>query len=77
MAPGRYFSEFDLVEFLSLHRGQVFSRERIYELVWGYDSEGDSQIITEHIRRIRQKLKKFTNEEFIETVWGVGYKWIG
>ena len=70
-------TEFDLVEFLSLHRGQVFSRERIYELVWGYDSEGDSQIITEHIRRIRQKLKKFTDEEFIETVWGVGYKWIG
>lgn len=70
-------TEFDLVEFLSLHRGQVFGRERIYELVWGYDSEGDSQIITEHIRRIRQKLKKFTDEEFIETVWGVGYKWIG
>lgn len=70
-------TEFDLVEFLSMHRGQVFGRERIYELVWGYDKEGDSQIITEHIRRVRQKFRKFTEEEFIETVWGVGYKWIG
>ena len=53
-------TEFDLVEFLSLHKGQVFSRERIYELVWGYDSQGDSDIIMEHIRRIRMKLRKYT-----------------
>lgn len=70
-------TEFDLVEFLSLHKGQVFSRERIYELVWGYDSPGDSDIIMEHIRRIRMKLRKYTETSYIETVWGVGYKWIG
>ena len=70
-------TEFDLVEFLSLHKGQVFSRERIYELVWGYDSQGDSDIIMEHIRRIRTKLRKYTETSYIETVWGVGYKWIG
>lgn len=70
-------TEFDLVEFLSLHKGQVFSRERIYELVWGYDSQGDSDIIMEHIRRIRMKLRKYTETSYIETVWGVGYKWIG
>ena len=62
------------VEFLSLHKGQVFSRERIYELVWGYDSQGDSDIIMEHIRRIRMKLRKYTETSYIETVWGVGYK---
>ena len=70
-------TEFDLVEFLSLHKGQVFSRERIYELVWGYDSQGDSDIIMEHIRRIRMKLRKYTETSYIETVWGGGYKWIG
>lgn len=70
-------TEFDLVEFLSLHKGQVFSRERIYELVCGYDSQGDSDIIMEHIRRIRMKLRKYTETSYIETVWGVGYKWIG
>lgn len=70
-------TEFDLIEFLSLHKGQIFSRDRIYEQVWGYDSEGDSNIIMEHIRRIRQKLKKYTEHEYIETVRGVGYQWIG
>lgn len=70
-------TEFDLIEFLSLHKGQVFSRERIYELVWGYDGQGDSDIIMEHIRRIRMKLRKYTETVYIETVWGVGYKWIG
>ena len=70
-------TEFDLIEFLSLHKGQVFSRERIYELVWGYDGQGDSDIIMEHSRRIRMKLRKYTETVYIETVWGVGYKWIG
>jgi two-component system, OmpR family, lantibiotic biosynthesis response regulator NisR/SpaR len=70
-------TEFDILEFLCLNRGQVFSKERIYERLWGYDSEGDSSIITEHIRRIRLKISKYTDQVLIETVWGVGYKWIG
>lgn len=70
-------TEFDILEYLCLNRGQVFSKERIYEKLWGYDSEGDSNIITEHIRRVRMKLSKFTDQSLIETVWGVGYKWIG
>lgn len=70
-------TEFDLIEFLSLHRGQVFTKERIYELIWGYDGQGDCNIIMEHIRRIRMKLRRYTDTEYIETVWGVGYKWIG
>ncbi|MDO4324029.1 MAG: response regulator transcription factor [Lachnospiraceae bacterium] len=67
--------EFDIVELLSLHAGQVFGKERIYELIWGYDSEGESSVVAEHIRRIRVKLQAAGAENCIETVWGVGYKW--
>lgn len=70
-------TEFDIVEFLTMHKGQVFTKEVMYERLWGYDGEGDSNIITEHIRRIRLKLTKYTNKMYVETVWGVGYKWIG
>lgn len=68
--------EFDIVELLSMNAGQVFDKERIYEQVWGYDSEGDSSVVAEHIRRIRNKIAACTDMVFIETVWGVGYKWV-
>ena len=68
--------EFDIVELLSVNSGQVFDRERIYEKIWGYDSEGDSSVVAEHIRRIRTKIASFTEKGYIETVWGGGYKWI-
>ncbi len=48
--------EFDIIELLSSHPGQIFSKERIYELVWDYDSEGEPSVVAEHIRRIRTKL---------------------
>ncbi len=67
--------EFDIIELLSQHIGQVFSKERIYELVWSYDSEGDSSVVAEHIRRIRSKLANLNAKPYIETVWGVGYRW--
>lgn len=67
--------EFDLIEFLLANAGQVFDRERIYERIWGYDAEGNADVIKEHIRKIRAKLHGATGEEYIETVWGVGYKW--
>ncbi|MDV3427834.1 MAG: response regulator transcription factor [Bacillota bacterium] len=69
--------EFDIIEFLSMNSGQVFDKERIYERVWGWDSIGDSSVVTEHIRRIRVKLNEAGCSDSIETVWGVGYKWIG
>lgn len=69
--------EFDIVEFLSQNRGQVFDKERIYEKLWGWDSEGSSSVVAEHIRRLRAKLAAVSEKMFIETVWGVGYKWIG
>ena len=57
--------------------GQVFDRERIYELVWGLDSDGNSDTIMEHIRKIRSKFAAVSTHSYIETVWGVGYKWGG
>lgn len=68
--------EFQIIELLSLNTGQIFDKERIYEKIWGYDAEGDSSVIAEHIRRVRAKLAKFGEEYHIETVWGMGYKWI-
>ncbi len=68
--------EFDIVELLSQNPGQVFDKERIYERVWGYDSDGDSSVVAEHIRRIRAKIAAYTDRAYIETVWGCGYKWI-
>lgn len=70
-------TEFDIIEFLSMNPGQVFSREQIYEKVRGIDGEGDNSIIMEHIRRIRNKIRAVADQDYIETVWGVGYKWIG
>ncbi|MFQ9516246.1 MAG: response regulator transcription factor [Eubacterium sp.] len=67
--------EFDIIEFLLMNSNQVFDRERIYEAVWGFDAEGDSSVIKEHIRKIRAKLVQVTGKEYIETVWGMGYKW--
>lgn len=67
--------EFDIIELLSSHRGQIFDKERIYELVWDYDNEGESSVIAEHIRRIRAKFRDAGMKPYIETVWGMGYRW--
>ncbi len=69
--------EFDIVELLSANAGQVFDRERIYERVWGLESSGSSDTIMEHIRKIRNKFAEHTLHDYIQTVWGVGYKWNG
>ena len=68
--------EYQIIELLSINCGQVFDKERIYEKIWGYDAEGDSSVIAEHIRRIRAKLSKYGEDSRIETVWGMGYKWV-
>lgn len=69
--------EFDIVELLSMNAGHVFDRERIYDLVWGLNGDGNSDTIMEHIRKIRAKLATLSLHSYIETVWGVGYKWNG
>jgi two-component system, OmpR family, lantibiotic biosynthesis response regulator NisR/SpaR len=68
--------EFEIVEMLALHPGQVFSKEHIYEKVWGLDALGDSSTVTEHVKKIRAKLAAVDPSAApIATVWGVGYKW--
>ena len=69
--------EFDIVELLSINSGQVFDRERIYEVVWGLDGDGNSDTVMEHIRKIRSKFATLSLHSYVETVWGVGYKWNG
>ena len=68
--------EFEIIRLLSQNAGMVFDRETIYEKIWGYDGEGDSIVVKEHIRRIRNKLADYTEKNYIETVWGVVYRWI-
>ena len=67
--------EFEIIRFLSQNAGMVFDRETVYEKLWGYNGEGDSIVVKEHIRKIRNKLSVYTDKNYIETVWGVGYKW--
>lgn len=68
-------SEYEICEFLAMNHGQVFSREKIFEAVFGFHRESDSSAIVEHIKNIRAKLAKADCAP-IETVWGIGYKWI-
>ena len=68
-------SEYEICEYLALHRGQVFSREQIYEAVFGFDGESDDSVISTHVKNIRAKLATVELSP-IETVWGVGYKWV-
>ena len=67
--------EFEIIRLLSQNAGMVYDRETIYEKLWGYDGEGDSIVVKEHIRKIRNKLSAYTDKNYIETVWGVGYRW--
>lgn len=67
--------EFDIAGFLMSNANQIFDKERIYEAVWGFNAEGSSNVIKEHIRKIRNKLAEATGKEYIETVWGMGYRW--
>ncbi len=67
--------EFEILELLSLNTGQIFDKERIYETLWGYEAEGNSSVVAEHIRRIRRRLAETGEEYHMETIWGMGYRW--
>lgn len=69
-------SEYEISLLLAQNHGQVFSKEQIYEYVFGYEGESDVSAITEHIKNIRKKLA-VENIAPIETVWGIGYRWNG
>jgi two-component system, OmpR family, response regulator len=65
--------EFDLLYYFLQHPRQVFTREQLLERIWGYQYYGDERTVDVHIKRLRQKVGS-TNQPFIHTVWGVGYK---
>ncbi|GAA0124433.1 response regulator transcription factor [Clostridium sp. CTA-19] len=66
--------EYQICEYLAKHSGQIFSREQIYEAVFGYDGESNDNTIVTHIKNIRIKLDD-AGVSPIKTVWGIGYKW--
>lgn len=67
--------EFELLLFLAQNCNIVFTKEELFEKVWGYDYVGDASTVTVHINRIREKIEKDPKKpKYIETVWGVGYR---
>ncbi|MCM3663127.1 response regulator transcription factor [Mesobacillus subterraneus] len=67
--------EFDVLAFLASNPNQVFSKDHLFERIWGYDSMGEISTVTVHIRKIREKIETNpSNPEYIETIWGAGYR---
>ncbi len=67
--------EFELLKYLAMNPNIVFSKEHLFERIWGYDFIGDSATVTVHINRIREKIEEDPkNPQIIETVWGAGYR---
>lgn len=65
--------EFDMLYFLKNHENQVFSKEQLYESIWGMNEFGDISSVAVYIRRLREKLRTHSMD-YIKTVWGAGYK---
>ncbi|MGH2995140.1 MAG: response regulator [Gaiellaceae bacterium] len=69
--------EFDLLWFLANHPRQVFSRDLLMDRVWGYSAALDTGTVTVHVRRLREKVEDDpSHPRFLETVWGVGYRFV-
>lgn len=66
--------EFEIIDFLSEYPGQVFSKEQVYDNVWGLSEIGDLNTVAVYIKRIREKFSEY-NIDYIKTIWSVGYKW--
>jgi DNA-binding response OmpR family regulator len=67
--------ELELLYFLASSPNQVFTREQLLDHIWGYEYIGDTRTVDVHIKRIREKIKDHANWS-IETVWGIGYKFV-
>lgn len=67
--------EYELLLFLMRHPGQVFSREDLYEMIWGLESMGDNITVAVHVNRLREKIEDDpSHPQLLQTVWGVGYR---
>ena len=67
--------EFDLLTFLAEHPNHVFTKEELFREIWDMDSIGDIATVTVHIKKIREKIETDTSKpQYIETIWGVGYR---
>ncbi len=67
--------EFDLLTFLASHPNHVYTKEELFREIWDMDSIGDIATVTVHIKKIREKIEMDTsNPQYIETIWGVGYR---
>ncbi len=67
--------EYELLLFLASNPDMVFSKETLYERIWGYDAVGDNATVAVHINRLREKIEQDpSNPRYIQTVWGVGYR---
>ena len=70
--------EFEVLKFFVLNANEVLTREEIYDYVWGYKEYGDIKTVAVHIRRLREKMEEApSNPRYIQTIWGVGYKFVG
>lgn len=70
--------EFDLLVFLASNPNVVYSKDALFDKIWGFDSIGETSTVTVHINRIREKIEKdMSNPCYIETVWGAGYRFKG
>lgn len=68
--------EFGILAFLIKNPNKVYSKEQIFENVWNYDSFGTEDSVKVHISSIRNKIAAFSNTKYIETIWGIGFKFV-
>ncbi|WLR53231.1 response regulator transcription factor [Bacillus tianshenii] len=70
--------EFEMIGLLMKNPKKVFDREKLIEMIWGFDSETEGRTIDSHVRNIREKCRNagFPIQEHLKTVWGLGYKWL-
>ena len=67
--------EFDLLTFLAQNPNHVFTKDELFKEIWDMDSIGDIATVTVHIKKIREKIEYDTSKpQYIETIWGVGYR---
>lgn len=67
--------EFELLYYLAVHPNRVFSKDQLFERIWGIEAIGDTQTVTVHVRKLREKIEPNpADPQYVETVWGTGYR---